>query len=368
MLQQAQPECELEPRPAQRDPAGPLGSATTIFSPPAHEPAERLLGLDMLRGVAALCVVALHLQWINADHPRIFAKGFLAVDLFFMLSGYVMARVYEGRMANGLPSLKFFTARYRRLWPIMAIGGAIGLPRLFLVAPDTTSFAIAAGFNLLLLPIPAKDLAFPLNFPAWSIFFELSVNLIHGLVLWRLGIRWLVVLIAAIIPLTAWAAFHAGTLDVGAHTDDYFIALARAMLSYVIGIVLYRWWHDTPSLRVPPLLAFAAMPVLFASSWLFGVNDWPIDLGFIVVVCPLLIAGGLRFRSPAGSAMSSAAVALGALSFPLYAVHLPVIQGMNMLGFGSIGGGIAALTAGAALTLAADLVGRRRKQRRRATA
>lgn len=368
MLQQVQHERGREPPPAHRDPAGLPEATSAISSPPTRSPAERLLGLDMLRGVAALCVVALHLQWINADHPRIFAKGFLAVDLFFMLSGYVMARTYEDRMASGLSPLSFFVTRYRRLWPIMAIGGAIGLPRLFLVAPDTTSFAIAAGFNLLLLPIPAKDLAFPLNFPAWSIFFELSVNLIHGLVLWRLGVRWLAVLVAAIIPLTAWAAFHAGTLDLGARTDDYFIALARAMLSYLIGIVLYRGWRDAPSLRVPPLLAFAAMPVLFASSWLFGVNDWRVDLGFIVVVCPLLIAGGLRFRSTAGGALSSAAAAFGALSFPLYAVHLPVIQGMNMLGFGSVGGGIAALTAGAGLTLVAKFAGRRRKRRRKATA
>jgi peptidoglycan/LPS O-acetylase OafA/YrhL len=368
MLEHAQRERGAGSLPAHHDPAERPEATTVVSARPSRGPAGRLLGLDMLRGIAALCVVALHLQWINTDHPRIFAKGFLAVDLFFMLSGYVMARTYEGRMASGLSPLKFLAARYRRLWPIMAIGGAIGLPHLFLVPPDNASFAVAAGFNLLLLPIPAKDLAFPLNFPAWSIFFELTVNLIHGLVLWRLGVRWLAVLIAVLIPLTAWAAFHAGTLDVGAHTDDYYLALARAMLSYVIGIVLYRWWRDAPSLRISPLLAFAAMPVLFSSSWLFGVDDWRVDLGFIVVVCPLLIAGGLRFRSPAGSSLSSAAAAFGALSFPLYAVHLPVIQGMNMLGYGSIGGGIAALTAGAALTLAAELAGQRRKQRRRATA
>jgi peptidoglycan/LPS O-acetylase OafA/YrhL len=368
MLRQAQHELGRQPRRAQRDTAEQSEASWVASAPPADAASDRLLGLDMLRGVAALCVVALHLQWINADHPRVFAKGFLAVDLFFMLSGYVMARVYEDRMAGGLSPRSFFVARYRRLWPIMAIGGAIGLPRLFLVAPDNTNFAIAATFNLLLLPFPAKDLAFPLNFPAWSIFFELTVNLIHGLVLWRLGTRWLAVLVAAIIPLTAWAAFHSGTLDVGAHTEDYFLALARAMLGHVIGIILYRWWRDAPTVPIPSWAAFAAMPVLFGSSWLLGVNDWRIDLCFIVLVCPLLIAGGLRFTAAAGSVLGFAAAALGALSFPLYAVHLPVIQAMNLLGYRSIVGGVAALMAGALVTLGTELAGRRRKQRRRATA
>lgn len=339
-------------------------TTTTVSPLPTHRSSERLLGLDMLRGIAALCVVALHLQWINADHPRVFAKGFLAVDLFFMLSGYVMARVYEGRLAGGLSALTFFAARYRRLWPIMAIGGAIGLPRLFIVAPDFTNFAVAASFNLLLLPFPARDLAFPLNFPAWSICCELTVNLIHGLLLWRLGIRWLTVLLAALVPLTVGAALYSGTLDVGAHTDDFFLALVRAMLSYVIGIVLYRWWRDAPSLKVPPLLAFAAMPVLFASSWLLGVDDWRIDLCFIVLVCPLLIAGGLNLRSAPGGVLSALASASGALSFPLYSVHLPVIQSITMLGFGSFGGGIAALAAGAAVTAAAEFINRPLKKRR----
>jgi peptidoglycan/LPS O-acetylase OafA/YrhL len=60
---------------------------------------------------------------------------------------------------------------------------------------------------------------------------------------------------------------------------------------------------------------------------------------------------------------------LGALSFPLYAVHMPVLQGMHLLGFGSVGGAIAALGAGIAVALAAEGLGRwRRKRRTRVTA
>jgi peptidoglycan/LPS O-acetylase OafA/YrhL len=321
----------------------------------------------MLRGIAALCVVGLHLQWINADHPRVFGKGFLAVDLFFMLSGYVMARTYEPRFAQGLSSLRFLAARYRRLWPIMAVGSVIGLPKLFGDLPDITAFLVTAACNIMLLPTPIHNLAFPLNIPAWSIFFELAVNLAHALILWRFGIRWLLALVTVAVAVMAWVGLSYGTIDIGAHGGDYFVGTARATLSYVIGIVLWRWWRDRPSLGISPALAFAAMPLIFASAWLLGIDDWRLDLSFIVAACPLLIAGGLRFGHSEG-VLASTAAALGALSFPLYAVHMPVIQGMRMLGFGSIWGGLTALASGIALALAAEIVGTRRKQHRRKTA
>lgn len=330
-------------------------------------PAGRLPGLDMLRGIAALCVLGLHLPAINFDMPNILAKGYLAVDLFFMLSGYVMARTYEPRLARGLPPIRFFFARYRRLWPVMAVGSAIGLPKLFLEAPDLPGFIIAAGFNLLLLPAPAIGVAFPLNIPAWSIFFELTANMLHGFILWRLGKRVLLAAGAIMIPLTIWVGLHYGTFDVGAHTEHYFAGLPRVLLSYVIGILLSRWWRDAPPIAVPPGLAFAAMPLIFASAWLLGIADWRLDLVFIVVLCPLLIAGGLRYRSAEGSGATIAA-AIGAFSFPLYAVHMPVLQGMRLLGFGSIGGGIAALVVGGAVTLTFAGLGRQRQQRKRAMA
>lgn len=336
------------------------------LSPVPTTSSGRLPGLDMLRGIAALCVLGLHLQAMNLDHPKVFGKGYLAVDLFFMLSGYVMARTYEPRLARGLSPVTFFFARYRRLWPVMAIGSAIGLPKLFLETPDIWAFLAIATLNLALLPIPTEGPGFPLNIPAWSIYFELTANLVHGLLLWRLGTRWLAGLIVLTIPLTIWAGASFGTLDIGAHTEDYLSGLPRVLLSYLIGIVLSRWWRDTPAIAVPPLLAFAAMPLLFASAWLLGIDDWRLDLAFIAVGCPLLIAGGLRHGRDEGPGFSLAA-ALGILSFPLYAVHMPVLQGMRLLGFGSVGGGIAALLAGILVALAAEAGGRWRK-RKKATA
>jgi peptidoglycan/LPS O-acetylase OafA/YrhL len=334
--------------------------------PPA--PSTRLPGLDLLRGIAALCVLGLHVEWIYNLSPRLFAKSYLAVDLFFMLSGYVMARTYEPRMARGLAPLRFLLTRYRRLWPVMAIGCLIGLPKLFVDTPDPAVFTAAATLNLLLLPLPWKDLAFPMNIPAWSIFLELAANLLHAAVLWRLGLRWLIALVALAVPLTIWAGSRYGDLDIGAHTNEYLASVPRITLSYVIGIIACRWWRDTPPLAVSPLLAFAAMPVLFIAASLLGMESWRFDVVFIVIACPLLIAGGLRYRPAEGSSAAVMAAALGALSFPLYAVHMPVLEGMQRLGFGSLAGGLAALATAITVALAAEALARRRKERKRAMA
>ncbi len=335
---------------------------------PPLAPSMRLPGLDLLRGIAALCVLGLHVEWIYSLSPRFFAKSYLAVDLFFMLSGYVMARTYEPRMAQGLAPLRFLLARYRRLWPVMAIGCLIGLPKLFIETSDPAVFTVAATLNLLLLPLPWRDLAFPMNIPAWSIFLELAANLLHAAVLWRLGTRWLVGLIALAIPLTIWAGTHYGDLDIGAHTSEYLASVPRIALSYVIGILAWRWWRDTPPFAVPPLLACMAMPVLFIAASLLRLDSWRFDVAFIVIACPLLIAGALRYRPAEASSASVVAAGLGALSFPLYAVHMPVLEGMQRLGFGSLTGGLAALTTAITVTLAAEALARRRKERKRAMA
>lgn len=306
-------------------------------------------------------------MWNYGLPMRVVAKGYLAVDLFFMLSGYVMARTYERRFAGGFTAGRFMIARYWRLWPIMAVGSLIGVPKLLSETTDWSGFAVSAGFNLLLLPVPASYLAFPLNIPAWSIFFELVANLFHAVALWRWGIRWLIALVAITVPLTIGVGLHYGTFDLGAHTDHFFAALTRGMLSYVIGIVLWRWWRDEPVLPCPSLLAAAATLAAVLIAHFSGFTDWWLDLAIILLLCPLLLAAGLAYH-PTGRAAIAVASGLGALSFPLYATHMPVLEGMRVLGYGWVAGGLAMLLTGIGLALAAELFAQRRRQRRKVTA
>jgi peptidoglycan/LPS O-acetylase OafA/YrhL len=106
---------------------------------------SRLLGLDALRGAAALLVLWMHLHL--SHHVSIYPpRGHLAVDFFFMLSGYVMARTYEGHMRGGV---WFLRKRIRRLWPTVAAGSLFGLALIWRTGGD---WPLVAALNLLLIP------------------------------------------------------------------------------------------------------------------------------------------------------------------------------------------------------------------------
>lgn len=319
---------------------------------------ERMLGLEALRGIGAICVVLLHLQATFGGHPRVFGKGYLAVDFFLMLSGYLMARSQEKKLREGMPPLKFMVTRYKRLWPMMALGGLIGAPTLFLRTNGVAQFMMLAVPNFLLLPVSFNRLTFPLNIPAWTIFYELVANALHTAVFWRFGKLALGLAIAALVPCMVWIGMTYNTLDVGARPEHFIWGLPRVTFAYLIGIALSRWWRDEPTVPVPPLLAFAAMPLLFVGSWWFDIQSWLFDFAFVVLACPLILAGGLRLTSRPALARFS-----GLLSFPLFAVHMPILQAGAMLGLHWKLGGVLAFAGGVITAVASYKMRQRRAAR-----
>ncbi|AOR76820.1 acyltransferase family protein [Novosphingobium resinovorum] len=270
----------------------------------------RLDGLDGLRGIAALCVFLSH---VFPGYPT---SAYLAVDFFFMLSGYVMARSYEQRLAAG-GGRAFMLARVRRLCPTILLSGLFALPWL-LSQPDTS-----ATFVLVCLALPLL-----INFPAWSIGAELFANLVHALGLARLGTPRLALLgtvsFAALV-VTAWG--HG--LDFVPGRAVWWAIGLRALVPYIAGIVLHRLWRDQPPFAPSASLTFAAMPVALALATLFPATRGWADLAFMALICPLLIAGGLRRGQ--GSRLAQVA---GAFSFPLYAAHAPAILTLQAFGLG----------------------------------
>ena len=305
---------------------------------------NRIHGLDGLRGLAALSVVGFHAHTTFAAFPNWWAKGYLAVDFFMMLSGYVMARTYESRMAEGPETVAFFKLRYRRLWLTMAIGSLLGVPYLWAMADDPLRFAGSLALNLALLPAPLNNELFPLNGPAWSIFFELLANVLHAALLWRLSDRVLLALAAMLLALLAdWLSpWHGSDIDFGALAPHLGPAVVRSLAAYTCGILLWRYWRDEPPVMVPPLLPFIALPLLMLAP--LAALGWGYDIAFIALACPLLIAGGLRLEGAARWAAWS-----GALSFPLYAVHVPVLRAAALAGIGAIAAALLAVLAGIAL-------------------
>lgn len=304
---------------------------------------KRIHGLDGLRGLAALSVVGFHAHAVFAAFPTWWSKGYLAVDFFMMLSGYVMARTYEDRMREGLGTAAFFKLRYRRLWLTMAIGSLIGIPYLWTLTDEPLRFAGTLALNLALIPAPLNNELFPLNGPAWSIFYELLANVIHAALLWRLSDRVLVTLVAVLLMLLGIFARAKGDIDFGALAPAMEFTLVRSLAAYTIGILLWRNWRDMPSIKVPSALPFIALPLLMLAP--FAAFGWAYDLVFIVIACPLLIAGGLRLESAARWAAWS-----GAVSFPLYAIHAPILHAADLARIGALPAVILALLAGIALT------------------
>jgi peptidoglycan/LPS O-acetylase OafA/YrhL len=322
----------------------------------------RLPGLEALRFSAALCILLLHTRAVFGGEP-VFGKGYLAVEFFLMLSGFLMAHAQEPRIAARPEPLRFMVQRYRRLWPTMALGGLIGLPRLWSRTSGPGEFLAIAAANLALLPAPFRRELFPLNIPAWTILAELCANLLHVLVLrhlrlWAIGLG-----IAALAPVMVWIGEVWGSFDVGARPEHWLAGPPRILFAYLIGIALGRWWGASAPIPVPPLLAIPAMPAILAGGWGLGWNHWAFDMAFTLIACPLMIAGGLRltrFHRVAGL--------LGALSFPLFAVQMPILQGMRELGFGYWTGGGAALAGGVIAALLASRLGRWRAARQGRTA
>jgi peptidoglycan/LPS O-acetylase OafA/YrhL len=275
----------------------------------------RLTGLDGLRGIAALAVLLHHVFVVPGS------KGYLAVDFFFMLSGYVMARTYEARMALPEGGAVFMRERVRRLYPVIFFASLLCMPWTIWHAGENAWWIIL--LNLLLIPTPALGQIYMLNPPAWSILLELLANLAHALGLHRLSRAALTGLVVALLPLLAWFTAQ-GQTDSRSLYELLVVGPVRVLVPYGIGIVLYRLWRDVPPFKVPAPVTWGAMPVWLLAISLVPASPWWANFAFVVALCPLLIAGGLQHGKG-----SQALALIGELSFPLYAVHAAVLLPMK---------------------------------------
>jgi peptidoglycan/LPS O-acetylase OafA/YrhL len=310
----------------------------------------RYTTLDGLRGVAAVLVLAFHLIGQDGDWTSL--RGYLAVDFFFVLSGFVIAHAYERRFAAGLGVGRFLGARLLRLYPVMLVGAVAGAV-VFAAKAGAPAPPAAFASHLLWMPLSGGYDLFPLNVVQWSLTLEVLANVAHALILRRLGPRTLALIAGvALIGLLATAR-HWGTLNLGAHAVDWWGGPLRLAFSYTVGVLLYRL-RDSWLLARAPRLPFIARARALVGSVLF-VSAHPLHrLGDVLAVgllLPLIVLLGIRAREmPALAALEDWS---GRLSFPLYGVHLPIVVLLAQQGFtGSLGGKLAA----GLLAIAAALV------------
>lgn len=314
--------------------------------------------LDGLRGVAALLVVVYHVHegFAFAGEAPVISTlnhGYLAVDFFFMLSGFVLGYAYDDRWRPGcagrLTLWSFFKRRLIRLHPMVLAGAVLGFASFLLqgsVQWDGSQVALSAVMLALLCAmffVPAvpggsyevrgNGEMFPLNGPAWSLFFEYIGNIVYALLLRRLSTKALAVLTAVLAALLLWLTCGDvagyGMFGVGWSLEGFNFpcGLVRLLFPFTAGLLISRVFRPV-RIRGAFWICSAALLVLFAVPYVEGNDGLCLNGAYeslcIIVLFPLIIWAGASGRTT-DAFSSSTCKFLGDLSFPLYIIHYPVM-------------------------------------------
>jgi peptidoglycan/LPS O-acetylase OafA/YrhL len=290
-------------------------------------PAERLITFDAMRGIAAVCVMITHVN--VAGMPHWVDSGYLAVDFFFLLSGFVIARTYGDRLGAGLGLGRFAMMRTVRLYPLYFIGFVLGLAKcigqIVFQRPDQPGIghlAVSSAFELFLLPSPFSRELFLLDGPAWSLFFEGLINVAYALVLVRCSTRTLMLIALGSGGLLIYVAQTKGSLNVGQSWPLFHGGLARVGFSFTLGVIIERLHKATArnsSLALIPMLVLVlllALPVPSERRVVF-------DLLSVLIAAPMLVWFSASYN-PA-PLLHRISEVLGQLSYPIYVVHYPIL-------------------------------------------
>ena len=336
--------------------------------------------LDGLRGVAALMVVWYHIfegfafagavNGVSDGSITTFNHGYLAVDFFFMLSGFVISYAYDGRWRNnsnsttsggiasgGLTLASFFRRRLIRLHPMVVMGAIIGTIS-FCIGGCTNwngeiiswqNITLALLLGMLLIPawpgarydVRGNGEMYSLNGPSWSLFFEYIGNILYALFIRKLNTRWLGALTAMLgIGFATFAVTNTsgyGSIGVGWTLDcvNIFGGLIRMLFPFTLGMLLQRSnlrikISDTK--RNTSYIFLGCAIILFA---LFSIPFLGADRNFsingiyetlcIAAIFPTIIIIAKNSENGCNNTVGTVAKYLGELSYPLYIVHYPVM-------------------------------------------
>lgn len=292
--------------------------------------------LDGLRGIAALAVLLLHFEVLLAPllpgRVALVPNGYLAVDLFFVLSGFVLEHSYGERFRMGLGALAFMKMRYVRLYPLYILGTAIGLVsavvawRLGAGELDLFGIGFAALAALFILPSPTwwrNGLVFVLNSPGWSLFFELFANMMFVMIWFRLSNRALwVMLLGSGVILTA-IVLSVGHADLGSSWTLFAGGFPRVIYSFFAGVLVYRVHFRLADKNIPGWLLLLLVPLLFFVPVATGWRPYFDIVCIVLVFPPMILIGTCGEPGPRGAAIFRN---LGLISYPLYAVHVPLLE------------------------------------------
>ena len=313
--------------------------------------------LDGLRGIAAILVLFYHIfegfsfaELTNGDGDgiiRTLNHGHIAVDFFFILSGFVLSYAYDDRWKQ-MSTWHFFRRRLMRLHPMVIMGTIIGAIAFALVGFEKWDGAqvptgwVMTAMLLTMFMIPAIPGAsyevrgngemFPLNGPSWSLFFEYIGNIIYALIIRRLSTRLLAVLTVTLGILHAWFFIgdipEYGMVGVGwtINNVNFCGGLIRMLFPFSAGMLLARTFKPrrikgafwTCSIMLIALFTVPYIP----STGNININCL-YEVICIAVIFPFIVWLGACGKSNGNSTKINKL--LGGISYPLYIVHYPIM-------------------------------------------
>lgn len=303
--------------------------------------------LDGLRGVAAVMVVIFHtLEPLSTSHLDLMMNhGYLAVDFFFLLSGYVIGYAYDDRW-NKMTIWGFFKRRLIRLQPMIIVGMVVGA--IFFYFQDSPAFPLihtvpvsklllVTIIGCTLIPVPiSMDVRgwqemHPLDGPGWSLFFEYIANILYALFVRRFSktLLTILVIICGIALIHYTVTSQTGDVIGGWSLDalQLRIGFTRMMYPFFAGLLLRRvtkagdiknafFWCSLL------LVVFFSMPRIGGAknAWMNGLYE---SLT-IIFVFPLIVYIGASGQL-VGKSATTLCKFLGEISYPLYITHYPLI-------------------------------------------
>jgi peptidoglycan/LPS O-acetylase OafA/YrhL len=288
--------------------------------------------LDGLRGLAAIAVVMLHAWYLFSPAMRP-GSAYLAVDFFFCLSGFVICHAYGERIREGLGTRAFVWVRVVRLGPLFVLGQCIGLVQTLMqgfagkiggrLEAREDLIGVISFTGIPSPPFRLSDRLYPLDGPAWSLLFEMIINIVFVLQL-RSGRRGLLPACMTLgLGLAILFAIRQVPLNGGGDWPTVLVGLARVCWSFPAGVMIYALWSRgvLAGVRVPNAALYAVLGVLLfvtPSPALRGLYD----IACIAVIFPLMVLVGAHRASEGPIARFEAL--LGRTSYPVYITHAPL--------------------------------------------
>ena len=305
--------------------------------------------LDGLRGVAAVIVIIFHLLEAHAGGShlnQIINHGYLAVDFFFMLSGFVIGYAYDDRW-NQMTVGTFFKRRLIRLQPMVIMGSIVGAAFFYFQASDcfpniagtpVTTMLLVMLLGFTLLPLPLKwDIRgwtemHPLNGPAWSLYYEYIGNILYALFVRKFNKVALTTLVVIAGCLTVHLCLTAPSGDIvggwALNWEQQYVGIVRLLYPFFAGLLLSRlgwlirikkrafWWC---SLLIVVVLS---IPRIGGEDgfWMNGLYE-----AFIIIcIFPIIVSMGAGGKVT-GKRSVGVCKFLGDISYPIYITHYPLV-------------------------------------------